>query len=171
MANFVINAPLAYNEKHYETPSVRLIFNVLDDFAHAAVHEAHGKVMMQRNLLTTLHKSDLVRILFTFLDRGYRLFITSDHGTTWCRGNGYPCDRYLFETKARRALIYPNKSLAKEYTSGKAVTLYHSKSILGEKVAVFPAHRRMFGPEKETCISHGGISIEEVIVPFVEVMR
>ena len=42
--------------------------------------------------------------------------------------------------------------------------------ILGDKVLVVPKGREMFALQGDTAVTHGGIHIEEVIVPFVEVL-
>ncbi len=73
------------------------------------------------------------------------------------------------EENARWALLFPNKLLAENFAAGKNLIVYENSSLFGDTVAVFPPGREMFGPKGETVISHGGIHIEEVIIPFIEV--
>ena len=47
---------------------------------------------------------------------------------------------------------------------------FENKEIMGDSCAVFSPWRKMFGKEGQNEITHGGIHLEEVVVPFVEVM-
>jgi len=85
-------------------------------------------------------------------------------------GNGVKVEKYLVEDRALRALIYPNAKLAEEFATKNELNLFHSPRILGEKVLVLPRGREMFSTKEKLGISHGGIHIEEVIIPFVEVL-
>ena len=72
-------------------------------------------------------------------------------------------DKYLVDSRARRALLYPNRLLAEDFARDKDVFICRGKSILGDNVLVVPRGRQMFAPKEENAVTHGGIHIEEVI--------
>ena len=75
------------------------------------------------------------------------------------------------EDYAKRALVYPNRILAEEFCKGKDVLIYEDHTVTGKSIIVFPPYRMMFAKANDLMITHGGIHIEEVIVPFVEVLK
>ena len=94
----------------------------------------------------------------------------SDHGSVWCYGNGIKADKYLVEERAQRVLVYPNKELAAEFADKKDLILFENQRLLGGKALVLPRGREMFSSRDKLSVSHGGIHIEEVVIPFVEVL-
>jgi len=165
------NAKPEWNPEYQDYDYLGIIINIVDDGAHAEKYVDKSKRLMQKKISIAINESKIIDIFENLLDNGYRVFIASDHGTVWCYGNGYRADKYLVEDKARRALIYPNDILANDFMKDKNVLKYSKKDILGEKVTVFPKGREMFAKVGDSAISHGGIHIEEVIVPFAEVLK
>lgn len=167
---FIYNAGQKWDPECLNYEYIGIIINLFDDTAHATGNVDRSKLLMQKNLINILQETNIAELFHEFLKAGYRVFVTSDHGTVWCYGNGYKTEKYLVEERARRALLYPNKTLADEFAGQKRVKLFENINLLGEKILVFPVGREMFATEKETAISHGGIHLEEVIVPFIEVL-
>ena len=127
--------------------------------------------MAQHNLGQLLYKTDLDKILRHFLDQGFKVIITSDHGCVYTRGMGIRQEKYLLSKKAKRACLFPNERLAIDFLEkDDRLILYQHKEVLGENYAVLAPWRGMFGNVNETAISHGGLHLEEVIVPCVEVL-
>ena len=48
--------------------------------------------------------------------------------------------------------------------------IFENNNLLGDRVLIFPKGREMFATKNDTAITHGGIHLEEVIVPFIEVL-
>ena len=160
-----------WQEVYAESDALGLVCNVVDNALHAAVYVQQSKHLMLSNLREYLKTTRLKRTVKELLDREYRVFLTADHGSVWCFGNGEKAPKYLVDQKAKRALLFPNAALASLYKDDPATIVYPSPMLLGEAVAVFPKGRKMFAAAGVTAISHGGIHPEEVIVPFVEVTR
>jgi hypothetical protein len=50
--------------------------------------------------------------------------------------------------------------------------LWDNDGLLPEQMsALMPAKREAFAPAGEVVVTHGGISIEEVIVPFIQITK
>ncbi|MEW6622401.1 MAG: PglZ domain-containing protein [Bacillota bacterium] len=148
-----------------------IVFNFIDDTAHKAQVVKGGKMLMQNNLKIILREEQLAEIITRFIEREYKVYIASDHGSIWCHGMGVEPKKHLVDDKAKRVAIYPNEKLAQEFMQeSENLILYKNKEILAESVAVFPIGRNMYANEKESGITHGGHHLEEVVVPFVEVL-
>ncbi len=157
--------------EYFTSDYVGIVFGLVDDLLHRTRSIGQGKVLLQHNLELLLRQTELNKIVEGFLARGFKVIITADHGSVYSRGMGVKQEKYLLSKRARRACLFPNKHLAMEF-SGKDERLifYENKELLGESCAVFAPWRGMFGSLKESGISHGGLHLEEVIVPFVEVL-
>ena len=68
---------------------------------------------MQQRLLSILPSTGIEKTLIELLSNGYSIYITSDQGSIWCKGNGYLADKYLVDDRANMALLYPNRLLAR----------------------------------------------------------
>lgn len=168
-----INADMKWHDYYLDYKCLGIVANIVDDTAHDVDNINHGKRLMQEILSVKLKETGLAETFRNFIDAGYRIFITSDHGTVWCKGNDLSIDKYLVDSRSKRALVYPEDILAREFYRERQTKLYlySDKGVLGEKTAIFPKGRSMFAKNKYTAISHGGIHIEEVIVPFIEVLQ
>jgi len=168
----VINADLKWHEYYNEYKCLGIIVNIVDDTAHEADNINCSKRLMQTILNIKLKETEIAKIFHNFIELGYKIFITSDHGTIWCKGNDQKIEKYLVDKRSKRALVYPEDILAREFYRKMPTELYLYKDygVLGEKSIIFPKGRDMFAKKEDTAISHGGIHIEEVIVPFIEVL-
>ncbi|HAG08358.1 MAG TPA: hypothetical protein DCK87_02140 [Desulfotomaculum sp.] len=166
-----INIDGRWHKEYLDFDYLGLVYNLVDDIAHSTINVQESKELMQKNMTLYLERSGFGEMMGKLLEEGYRVYLASDHGSVWCRGNGYQATKWLVEEKAKRALLFPNRLLAADFAAGKDLLVYENTNLLGDRVAVFPNSREMFGKKGETAISHGGIHLEEVIVPFVEVQR
>lgn len=166
-----LNTDSRWDADYLQYEYLGLVFTLIDKHAHSAILIEGSKRGMQLSLTEFLPMTDIALLISHLLEENYRIYITSDHGTVWCSGNGYRADKYLVEERARRVLIYPNEQLARDFARDKDVDLYTNLNLLSERVLVLPRGRDMFSPTGEMAISHGGIHIEEIIIPFVEVAR
>ena len=118
-----------------------------------------------------LNKRYLERLLTDLLDSGFAVFIASDYGNQENIGIGHISEGALAETWDERVRVYRER-----YLRDKAVGTYSSIAWSGDglpgDVFVLPAKSgEAFICEEDFVFSHGGISLEEVIVPSVHVSR
>ncbi|MBN1315758.1 MAG: hypothetical protein JXA42_09830, partial [Anaerolineales bacterium] len=113
----------------------------------------------------------LAELLDLILEAGYRVFITSDHGNLAGVGNGLTPPKALVETYARRVILFDRADLADEYANTHGLRTLHTKSLPSNCYPVYLPGNQMIGSKGATYISHGGLSLEELVVPFVEVLQ
>ncbi|HHD16653.1 MAG TPA: PglZ domain-containing protein, partial [Euryarchaeota archaeon] len=117
-----------------------------------------------------LSKSNLYVFVQKLIDQGFRIFLVSDHGNIFAKGNGVHASKDLVNEKARRFMIFDHMELSTEYETEKT-ELLQFKNIIGDQWLLLETQNEMFDNLGQEQITHGGISGEEVIVPFIKVVR
>jgi hypothetical protein len=112
----------------------------------------------------------LARVLEALVNKGWQVFVGSDHGNIEAIGAGSPSEGALVETRGQRVRIYGNEALSNK-TASEVADAFVWPSI-GLPQGYFPllaSGRRAFATTGSTIVAHGGVSLEEVIVPFVRI--
>ena len=146
---------------------VSVIYNVFDDIGHST-HLPDGnktKELYFTNTINYLNKSKVSEELRLLKKLGYKIFFCSDHGCIVAHGNGQKIDKYLIEEASKRATLIEATQLSEFYDAD----LYEIPFVKN-KVALLAKGRTIFASKKVREISHGGITAEELVVPFVEVI-
>ncbi len=150
-----------------------ILVNLFDDALHAIKGmplEADKRVLYStlNGHLSNSYIGDLLRRL---LEGGYRVFLSSDHGNTCGKGTGVLPPKAFIETYARRVAIFDQVSLAQEFAQKNQGIYFRTKSLPTAVHPVYTAGIELFASKDAIEISHGGLSIEELVVPFIEVNR
>ena len=98
------------------------------------------------------------------------MYITADHGNTLCRGIGKaPQTGVVTATKSRRMMVLKNIA-DKEMLFQKYGMIEFPKAYLPKEYDYLVCKaRESFDNKGQTVMSHGGITIDEVIVPFIKI--
>ena len=106
-------------------------------------------------------------------DLGYTIYLTSDHGHAEAIGMGQPNEGVLVETRSKRARIYRSSATADRVQSQfGAVVRWEHDGLLPDDVQVLMASgRKAFATEGELVVSHGGVTIDELVVPLITLQR
>jgi hypothetical protein len=115
------------------------------------------------------HVEDIVSQL---LGRGFAVYLASDHGHTQARGFGYPSQGLMVDTRGRRARIYSHLHAAINAQQGYEAVLWRQDGLLPDDIAILlPRGRAAFETYNKTVVTHGGLTLDEVIVPLVAIIR
>ena len=144
-----------------------VIINDVDDMVHAQ-HQGRLGMLNDIGVLSDQHK--LADMTKRFLAEGFDVYITADHGNTPCTGLGKLMGTGVeTETKSRRMLVLQNfadkTGLMQKYGMIEYPKYYLNKDFdylicdVGDS----------FDTKGEEVMTHGGISIDEVIVPFIKI--
>ena len=99
------------------------------------------------------------------MNNDFALYFCSDHGSVIAKGNGEKLQKYLIDDFAKRAVIIPEE--ASDLTEFEKVDI----PFVPYKKLVVPEGRTMFTQKNKIEINHGGISLEEIVVPFITVTK
>ncbi|HOV80948.1 MAG TPA: BREX-3 system phosphatase PglZ [Bacillota bacterium] len=114
----------------------------------------------------------LTELLDLLPDRGFHVFLTSDHGNIEAEGCGRPAEGAAADLRGERVRVYSDKLLRDKVRERFPAALEWQQAGLPDTFLplIAPA-RRAFVREGERIVSHGGISVEEIIVPLIHIER
>lgn len=160
----------------HRTQALCLVSMVVDDMLHGAA----GATEMNATLGVWLQGDEAARhspwlegLIERLLEEGYAVTITSDHGHVEAVGMGTPREGVISTTRSKRARLYSTSELAQRTHAQMPDTIVLENKWLPPK-GVHPliaTGRRAFAPVGERIVTHGGLSIEEMVVPLITVTK
>ncbi len=151
-----------------------LIDDTLDHFSHSASlgtpdQLASLKLWLQPNDET--NSMAIEALIESLLLRGFTVFLASDHGHVEATGFGSPTEGLVAQTRGKRARLYTDRLAAQGVQQAFPETLlWEGDSLLPEGMcALMPRGRKAFALRGEKVVTHGGMTPDEVIVPFVRI--
>lgn len=106
------------------------------------------------------------------LKYGYEVWLTADHGNIQCDGKDSPPEGEIAETCGERVRVHPTPELRAQVTG--VFPFAHERQPVGLPADYFPlpaGGRDAFVNPGDVIVGHGGVAIEEVIVPLVKFER
>ena len=152
-----------------KTRVIGLVVDIVDRIMHGM---QLGKTGMQNQVQQWCRTGYLTRLIGQLLDRGFEIWLTSDHGNVECKGIGRPSEGVVAETRGERVRIYPSPDL--QENALKTFAAAKKWNPIGLPCNLFPViadNGCAFTTEGELIVSHGGFTLEEVIVPLVRIER
>jgi len=118
-------------------------------------------------------KSGYLNQLITELQtRNFDVWLTADHGNIQCEGKGRPSEGGIAKSRGERARVYPSKDLRERVAVGHPFAYRWEPVGLPENY--FPLVTTAgdaFVKAGDSVVAHGGIAMEEVIVPLIRFDR
>ena len=150
------------------TQAICLIVNDIDELSHSA-HLGARDAQASLSLWLDEHASALESLLEKLLSEGYSIFLTSDHGHTEAMGIGRPFEGLAVETRSKRARTYRDLNLAlKVQADFPNTTLWQPDGLLPDDLwTLIPNGNEAFALQGEVCVTHGGLSVDEMVVPLI----
>ena len=149
-----------------QTKVVGIVVNICDDLMHDELQGLSGLQQGVENWAKNMH---LVKLLQNLQERGFAIYMTADHGNTSAVAEGrFVKPGVLAEPASRRAVIY--QSFADAIELDKFTTERYSGTYLpeGYTAYLFDAGTS-YGDRGKEYITHGGMTLEEAVVPFVRI--
>ena len=176
------------------TRALCLISTVIDDIVHGATQGAAGvhaeiTVWLNRNAdqeqdeaaaysgvaAETLQQGSIwiEGMIDLLLTEGYTVTITGDHGHVEAIGIGNPREGVLASTRSKRTRLYSSLDLAQNAVTQLPDTMFIDTGWLRPQ-GVFPVvalRRSAYTIQGERVVTHGGLTVEEMIVPLITLTR
>ena len=109
-------------------------------------------------------------LLDLLLDDGFAVFLTSDHGNIEAVGGGRPSEGAVADVRGERARIYPDEALrSRVQEQFPDAIAWPAVGLPDDCLALLASARTAFVREGERIVGHGGASLEEVVVPWIEI--
>jgi len=148
---------------------VGIVINFLDKTMHG---ETLGTWGVHQSITKWLEAGVFIDLIDNLFNNGFEIYLTSDHGNTEAEGIGDLREGCLPISRGSRVRIYEKKIFAE-----KALEKFPEAIIMPETDTesklyyLYAPDRKAFSNDKIMRVTHGGISIEEVIVPFVRIVQ
>ena len=154
------------------SPKIRIAGLVVDKVDRIIHGMRLGSAGMQNQVAQWCRDGFLNALIGGLLDRGFDVWLTADHGNIECEGFGRPSEGVIAEVRGERVRIYPTPELRDQ--TAAAFSFARKWNPVGLPAGTFPLVAQgegAFVTPGETLVGHGGMAIEEVIVPLVRFER
>ena len=144
-----------------------LVVGKVDKIIHGM---ALGTAGMHNQIRQWTEDEFLEALFDLLLTHGYRIMLTSDHGNIEAKGCGRPHEGAVSDVKGERVRIFESEGLRKIVAGTiQGARCWPTIGLPEGFMPLFAPARKAFVPENETTVCHGGISVEELIVPLVQI--
>lgn len=144
-----------------------VIINDIDNIVHA---QTQGMLGMFNDISVLANQKKLLTMTQRFLTEGYDVYITADHGNTACIGKGKLMGTGVeVETKSHRMLALNEFANKEELIEQHHLIEYPKYYLPKEYHYLICDGMDTFDAKGEHVMTHGGISLDEVIVPFIKI--
>ena len=146
-----------------------LVINKVDKIMHGM---EMGTAGMHNQVGQWAKEPYLSELLDLLLDLGFRVYLTSDHGNIEAEGCGHPSEGAVADLRGERVRIYPDPSLRRQVKERFPTALeWNSVGLPDNYFPLLAPPRKAFIQEGQRIVAHGGASVEELIVPLVQIER
>lgn len=145
---------------------VGLVIDEVDD----RLHKERSKQDVALWIANWLKTGFVERLFSLLLDKGFHIYLTADHGNVEAVGMGRPTQGDIPETRGERVRVYRSEPLLADSVASYPNTVkLDIAGLPANFMPLFAGGRTAFVTDGEQVVVHGGISVEELIVPFVKV--
>ena len=154
---------------HPKIRVVGFIVDMVDKIVHGMELGTSGIHNQVRQWAT---QGFMIGLLNLLLQKHFDIFITSDHGNIEARGCGQISEGAIVDLRGVRARIYSDKILRAQIRKRFPDAIDWPPFGLPENfLPLLAPNRSAFVSEGKRVVGHGSISIEELIVPYIQVRR
>ena len=151
--------------------SVGLVINTVDDIMHGMKLGSEG---MHNQVKLWAESGYLQKLINALIGYGFSVHITSDHGNVEAIGCGKISEGAVADSRGERARVYNTETLRndifkKTVNESKSAILWPQIGLPSDYWSIVMSEREAFVASKQNIVGHGGIAIEEVIVPYIKI--
>lgn len=162
-------AQLGDLEEAISKPTIKvagIVVDMVDEIIHGATLGKRGITGQIAEWCDT----GFVEKLFSLLtDHGYQIYLTADHGNVEAEGIGRLSQGVISEVKGERVRTYRSAALAASIPAEIDAFRFDIAGLPSDFLPLYAGTRGAFVPKGDQIVAHGGISVEELIVPFVKI--
>lgn len=144
-----------------------LVITTVDKMLHGTVE---GLSELHTRVRQWAEQGTLVGVVKRLLDAGFDVWLTSDHGNVAAEGIGRPREGVLVEQRGTRVRFYNDPAFRDRAREDVPEALAWTPAGLPQgMLTLFAPARQAFANRGERLITHGGLTLEEVIVPWIHI--
>lgn len=144
-----------------------VIINEIDDTVHG---QGQGRIGMFNDVTVMAKQGKLVKLVKRLIKKGFDVYITADHGNTPCTGTGKLMKTGVeVETKSRRMIVLRDFADKQSLIEKHSMIDYPKYYLNKDYDYLICGVGQSFDSKGDEVMNHGGISVDEVIVPFISI--
>jgi hypothetical protein len=151
-------------------PKLRVVGLVVDKVDKIMHGMELGALGMHNQVRQWAGQGWLSAFLDTVFASGFEVFLTADHGNIDAEGCGRVSEGAIADLRGERARAYPTNLLRKQVKEEFPDAIeWPPIGLPNNFLPLLAPDRHAFVKKGERVVSHGGISVEELIVPFIRI--
>ena len=159
-------------EEMIAQPRMRVVGLVVDKVDRIMHGMELGTAGMHNQVRQWANQPFMANLIDLLLDNGFCVHLSSDHGNIEAAGCGRPTEGAVADQRGERARVYSDSVLRSRVKEQFLDALEWPPFGLPEDyLPLLAPSRSAFVREGESLVGHGGASLEELIVPFVQIDR
>ena len=152
-----------------EIRALGLVVDKVDKIMHGM---ALGSAGMHNQVRQWAGEGFMAALLDRLIGEGFAVFLTSDHGNIEAVGRGRPSEGAVADIRGERARIYSDPVLrSRVQEQFPDAVPWPPLGLPADCLALLAPGPTAFVREGERIVGHGGVSLEEVVVPWVQIER
>jgi len=159
-------------EEILSRPALRvigLVVNKVDKIMHCM---ELGTAGMHNQVRQWAQQGFMAKLITLLSEANFKIFIASDHGNIEARGCGRPSEGAVADLRGERVRIYPDQNLRAQIKGKFPEAIeWPTVGLPTNYLPLLASGRTAFIRKNECIVGHGGIAIEELIVPFIGIER
>lgn len=160
---------LAELEEAISRPTTKvagIVVDMIDQIVHGAML---GKRGIAGQISAWCDTGFVEKLLLLLTAQGYEIYLTADHGNVDAEGIGRLSQGVVSELRGERVRTYRSDALAASVPSEINGFRFDIPGLPPDFLPLYAGTRGAFVPKGDQIVAHGGISVEELIVPFVKI--
>jgi len=150
-------------------PSIKvagIVVDMIDELVHGAMLGKRGLAGQIQEWCETGFVAKLLNLL---ISKGFHVYVTADHGNVDADGIGRLNQGVVSELNGERVRTYRNQTLAASVPANIDAFQFGGPGLPLDFLPLYASGRGAFVPAGHQVVAHGGMSVEELIVPFVKI--
>ncbi len=134
----------------------------------------HGMELGERGMHSQVRQwtqeGYLAGLISHLVERGFEVYLTSDHGNVEARGIGNPSEGAVADIRGERVRVYDDPE-QRSRVAGRfpGAVEWSGSGLPKDYLPLLAPGRTAFVAKNRRIVGHGGLSLEELAVPFVHV--
>ncbi|NMM63089.1 PglZ domain-containing protein [Clostridium sp. P21] len=151
-------------------PNIKFLSVIINDIDNLVHGQIQGREGMYNDINLLAHSRKIQELIKELYSKGFNIYITADHGNTLCTGLGAIRGAGVeVETRSKRMVIFKDFVRNNENIDSYGLIDYPGYYLDKQYKYYICNTGTSFDTKDSMVMTHGGISIDEVIVPFIKI--
>ena len=153
-------------------PDIRVLGLVVDKVDRIMHGMELGAAGMLNQVRQWTEEGFMAALVDALLDGDFTVFLTADHGNIDADGIGRPSEGAIADLRGERVRVYSDSILRSRVKDRFPSTIaWPALGLPEDYLALLAPGRTAFVRKGKRVVGHGGISLEEVVVPMIQIER